>query len=99
MTGVQALDVSAAVDKGEQAGRCARRDAERIGDLLSVEATQLGDCYRSAERTHRTGRMKATLAQVRRARAREADRDFVTGDNRFNQLRAGDAALIAHAQC
>ena len=35
MAGVQALDVGAAVDEGEQAGGGARRDAERIGDLLA----------------------------------------------------------------
>ena len=38
VAGVQALDVGAAVHEGEQAGGGARRDAERVGDLLGVES-------------------------------------------------------------
>ena len=88
VAGVQALDVGAAVDEGEQAGGGARRDAERVGDLLRVEAAQLGDRHRGAERADRAGRMEAALAQVGRAGAREADRDLVAGDHRLDQLRA-----------
>ena len=42
--------------------------------------------------------MEAALAQVRRARACEADRNFVAGDHRFDQLRAPDATLVADAE-
>ena len=82
---VQSLDVGAAVDEREQAGGGARRDAERVGDLLRVEAAQLRDRDRRAERADRAGRMEAALAQVRRAGAREADRDLVAGDDRLDE--------------
>ena len=95
---MQALDVGAAVDEGEQAGGGARRDAERVGDLLRVEAAQFRDRDRCAERADRAGRMEAALAQIRRAGAREADRDLVAGDDRLDQLRAADAALVADAE-
>ena len=88
VAGVQALDVGAAIDEGEQAGGRARRDAERVGDLLRGESAQLGDRDRRAERADRAGRMEAALAQVGRAGAREADRDLVAGDDRLDQLRA-----------
>ena len=34
VAGVQPLDVAAAVDEGEQAGRARGRDAERMGELV-----------------------------------------------------------------
>ena len=37
VAGMQALDVGAAVDEGEQAGGAARRDAERVGELLAAK--------------------------------------------------------------
>ena len=63
-----------------------------------VEAAQLGDRDRGAERADRAGRVEAALAQVGRAGAREADRDLVAGDHRLDQLRAADAALVADAE-
>src|SRR5262245_56061293 len=42
--------------------------------------------------------MEAALAQVRRAGAREADRDLVPGDDRFDQLCARDGALVADTE-
>ena len=98
VAGVQALDVGAAVDEGEQAGGGARRDAERVGDLLRVEPAQLRDCDRRAERADRAGRMEAALAQIGRAGAREADRDFVASDDRLDDLRAARATLVADAE-
>src|SRR4051812_12291477 len=98
MARVQALDVGATVHEGEQAGGCAGRDTERIGDLLCGQAKQLGDRDRRAKRTDRAGRMKAALAQVWRAGARKTDRALVTGDDRLDDLRTSRAALIADAE-
>src|SRR6202008_1849024 len=58
---MQALDVGAAVDEGEQAGGGPCRDAERVGDLLRREATQLRHRDRGAERADRAGRVEAAL--------------------------------------
>ena len=98
VAGVQALDVGAAVDEGEQAGGGARRDAERVGDLLRRKPAQLRDRDRGAERPDRAGRMEAALAQIGRAGAREADRDLIAGDHRLDDLRAARAALVADAE-
>src|SRR6185436_7309455 len=91
---VQALDVGAAVDEREQAGRSTPRDAERIGDLLCSQAAQLRHRDSRAERADRAGRVKAALAQVWRARAGEADRDLIARDDRLDELRARDRALV-----
>src|SRR6266567_9385453 len=98
MAGVQTLDVGAAIDEREQAGGCARRDAERIGDLRGIEVADLCDGDRRAERSDRAGRMEAALAQVRRAGAGQTYGHFIAGDHRFDQPRAADAALVADAE-
>ena len=63
-----------------------------------VEAAQLGDRDRGAERADRAGRMEAALAQIRRAGAREADRDLVAGDDRLDQRGAARAVLVARCR-
>ena len=98
MTRVQALDVGAAIDEGEQPRGGARRDAERVGDLLGGETAQPGDRDGRAERADRAGRMEAALAQIGRARACEANRHFIAGDDRFDDLRTACAALVADAE-
>src|SRR5882757_3314087 len=98
MAGVQTLDVGAAVDEGEQAGGCACRDPERIGDLRGIEAADFRDRDRRAERPDRAGRVKAALAQVRRAGAGEADCNLVAGDYGLDQPWARNAALIANTE-
>ena len=67
-----------------------RRSARRPG-----RGFRDGD--RRAERPDRTGRVEATLAQVRRARGPDI-LPPVAGDHRFDQLRARNAALVADAE-
>jgi hypothetical protein len=98
MSGVQPLDVGAAVDEGEQACRARGRDAERVGELRGVHAAQLAGRHGGAERADRAGRMEAAVAQVRRAGAGERDVGLVTGHHRFDQRGAGRAALVADAE-
>ena len=97
VAGVQPLDVAAAVDEREQAGRARGRKAERMAELVGIEPAQLAGRHGGAERADRAGRMEAALAQVGRAGARERDRGLVTRHDGFDQrlaagvLRVGDA--------
>ena len=70
---VQALDVGAAVDEGEQAGGGARRDAERVGDLLRSKA-RAASRPRPPRRTARPRWSDGSRAGADRARRRARGR-------------------------
>ena len=98
VAGVQPLDVAAAVDEGEQAGGARCRNAERMAELVGGQAAQLAGRHGGAERPDRAGRMKAALAQVGRAGARERDRGLVARHDRLDQRRAAGILRVGDAE-
>ena len=84
--------------KANRPGRARRRDAERVGELLRVQAAQLAGRHRGAERPDRAGRMEAALAQVRRAGAGQADVGLVARDDRLDQRAARGVPVVGDAR-
>src|SRR5262249_11268775 len=92
MPGVQSLDIGAAIDEGEQAGRAGGGDAQGVGELDLVEAKQLAGCHRGTERADRTGRVESAPAQIAMTGTRRADGGLVAGnDSRKQRLAVGAA--------
>ncbi len=94
VAGMQALDVGAAVDEGEQSRRARGGDAERVGELRLREAAQLAGGHDRAEHADRRGRMKSALAQVGMAGAADRDLGLVAGDHRLHQRAPPGAAVV-----
>ena len=98
VAGMQALDIAAAIDEGEQAGGAARGQADGVGDPRRRQSAQLGDRGRGAEHCAGAGRMKAALAQIGMAGASDGDRGLVARDHGLDQCPAAGAPLMGDGQ-
>src|SRR5215470_13813558 len=85
MAGVQALDIAAAVDEGEQPAGARGGKAKRVREPLGSERGELAGRRGRAEDADRGGRMESALAQVGMAGPADRDHRLVAGDDRLHQ--------------
>jgi hypothetical protein len=84
VAGVQALDIAAAVDEGEQAAGARSGKPERVREPLGRERGEFAGGGGRAEHADRGGRMESALAQVGMAGAADGDHRLVARDDRLH---------------